>query len=189
MFCTHYALLTHRFLIFSRLIFELHAMANLQDTLKQTLFDSGIPNDSPLLDYLDWAGIRTKNSLAVFFPDHDKIEQWINRFSTKTTFGTPEKEIYFPEEDRRRGLLVCFIATWTICKKDFETQVMNSIFPLVPAPLQFRRPYLPPHLLPTTRYPRLGPRESTNNSSPTTRTTLATQGHSRRRSSLEPRKW
>ena len=113
-------------------------MANLQDSLKQALLDSGMPPDSPLLDYLDWAGIRTKNSLAVFFTDHDKIDRWINRFETKVTFGTPEKEIHYQEEDRRRGLLASFMAAWSLCKTDFDQLIQSRIpttasLPSIPA--------------------------------------------------------
>ncbi len=55
-------------------------MANLHAELRVTLTENGIPDNSPLLDYLDWAGIRTKNSLAMFFADTDKITEWIERF-------------------------------------------------------------------------------------------------------------
>ncbi len=79
-------------------------MANLHAELRVTLTENGIPDNSPLLDYLDWAGIRTKNSLAMFFADTDKITEWTEKFQNEITFGTPEKKIHFPENDRRKGL-------------------------------------------------------------------------------------
>ena len=106
-------------------------MASLHADFKTLLTDSGIPNDSPLLEYLDWAGIRTKNSLAMFFATSDQIDAWINRFENKVTYGTPAKEIHYPEEDRRKGLLACFIATWSQCRDDFD-QARASKLPAPP---------------------------------------------------------
>ena len=95
-------------------------MANLHAEFRVTLRENGIPDNSPLLDYLDWAGIRTKNSLAMFFADTDKITEWIEKFQNEITFDSPEKKIHFPETDRRKGLQACFIATWHICRDDFD---------------------------------------------------------------------
>ena len=84
-------------------------MTNLHAELRVTLTENGIPDASPLLEYMDWAGIRTKNSLAMFFTDTDKITEWIEKFQNEITFGTPEKKIHLPEDDRRKGLL-----GWTV---------------------------------------------------------------------------
>jgi len=108
-------------------------MANLHADFKVTLTDNGIPDDSPILDYLDWAGIRTKNSLAMFFASDDKITEWTEKFANKITFGSPEKEIHFPVEDRRKGLLACLIATWNVCRDDF-TAARQSKLPMTPSP-------------------------------------------------------
>ena len=80
-------------------------MANLHADFKITLTENGIPDDSPNLEYLDWAGIRTKNSLAVFFASDDKITEWTEKFADEITFGPPEKKIHFPVEERRKGVL------------------------------------------------------------------------------------
>ena len=108
-------------------------MANIHAELKLTLTNSGIPDDSPLLEYLDWAGIRTKNSLAMFFADSDKINEWTDKFANEITFSTPEKKIHFPEEDRRKGLLACMIAAWTTCRDDFDA-ARHSKLPIPPTP-------------------------------------------------------
>ena len=81
------------------------AMANLHADFKITLTENGIPDDSPILEYLDWAGIRTKNSLAMFFASDDKITEWTEKFADEITFGPPEKKIHFPVEERRKGVL------------------------------------------------------------------------------------
>ena len=120
-------------------------MANLHPGLKKTLTDSGIPDDCPLLDYLDWAGIRTKNSLAMFFDETDKIDPWIHRFANKTTFGSPAKEIHYPEEDRRKGLLACFIAAWTECSDDLAQSRAAKLPTTSPA-----APSIPPSTTPST---------------------------------------
>ena len=120
-------------------------MANLHPDLKKTLTDSGIPDDCPLLDYLDWAGIRTKNSLAMFFDETDKIDPWIHRFANKTTFGSPAKEIHYPEEDRRKGLLACFIAAWTECSDDLAQSRAAKLPTTSPA-----APSIPPSTTPST---------------------------------------
>ena len=108
------------------------AMANLHADFKITLTDNGIPDDSPILEYLDWAGIRTKNSLAMFFASDDKITEWTEKFANEITFGTPEKKIHIPIEDRRRGLLACLIATWNVCRDDFAA-ARQSKLPMTPA--------------------------------------------------------
>ena len=107
-------------------------MANLHADFKITLTDNGIPDDSPILEYLDWAGIRTKNSLAMFFASDDKITEWTEKFANEITFGTPEKKIHIPIEDRRRGLLACLIATWNVCRDDFAA-ARQSKLPMTPA--------------------------------------------------------
>ena len=108
-------------------------MANLHAELRLSLTENGIPDNSPLLDYLDWAGIRTKNSLAMFFTDTDKIIEWTEKFQNEITYGAPEKKIHFPENDRRKGLQACFIAAWHICRDDFNA-ARNSKLP-TPTPL------------------------------------------------------
>ncbi len=115
-------------------------MANLHAELRVTLTENGIPDTSPLLDYLDWAGIRTKNSLAMFFADADKITEWTEKFQNEITFGTPEKKIHFPESDRRKGLQACFIAAWHICRDDFDAARHSKLptptpLPLTPTPV------------------------------------------------------
>ena len=111
------------------------AMANLHADFKVTLTDNGIPDDSPILEYLDWAGIRTKNSLAMFFASDDKITEWTEKFAKKITFGSPEKEIHFPVEDRRKGLLACLIATWNVCRDDFTAARQSKLrLPMTPSP-------------------------------------------------------
>ena len=87
---------------------------------------------SPILEYLDWAGIRTKNSLAMFFASDDKITEWTEKFANEITFGTPEKKIHIPIEDRRKGLLACLIATWNVCRDDFAA-ARQSKLPMTPA--------------------------------------------------------
>ena len=158
-------------------------MTNLHPDLKKTLTDSGIPDDCPLLDYLDWAGIRTKNSLAMFFDESDKIDPWIHRFANKTTFGTPAKEIHYPEEDRRKGLLACFIAAWTECSDDLAQNRAAKLPATAPTIPSIPEPPPAPQM---TRYPRHGQKEFTNNSSPTTRT--RTHHHSQNASYSEQRK-
>ena len=71
-------------------------MANLHADFKITLADNGIPDDSPIIEYLDWAGIRTKNSLAMFFASDDKITEWTEKFANEITFGSPEEEDSHP---------------------------------------------------------------------------------------------
>ena len=102
-------------------------MTNLHAELRVTLTENGIPDASPLLEYMDWAGIRTKNSLAMFFTDTDKITEWIEKFQNEITFGTPEKKIHFPEDDRRKGLQACFIAAWHICRDDFNAARQSKL--------------------------------------------------------------
>ncbi len=106
-------------------------MANLHAELRVTLTENGIPDTSPLLEYIDWAGIRTKNSLAMLFTDTDKITEWIEKFQNEITFGAPEKKIHFPENDRRKGLQACFIAAWHICRDDFNAARQSKL----PAPI------------------------------------------------------
>ena len=102
-------------------------MTNLHAELRVTLTENGIPDASPLLEYMDWAGIRTKNSLAMFFTDTDKITEWIEKFQNEITFGTPEKKIHLPEDDRRKGLQACFIAAWHICRDDFNAARQSKL--------------------------------------------------------------
>ena len=137
-------------------------MTNLHAELRLALTENGIPDTSPLLDYLDWAGIRTKDSLAMFFADTDKIIEWTEKFQNEITYGTPEKKIHFPESDRRKGLQACFIAAWHICRDDFNAARNSKLptptpLPLTPAPSTTLTPQ-------TTRFPRHGPRASTNSS-------------------------
>eukprot|EP00434_Breviolum_minutum_P046926 symbB.v1.2.043914.t1/scaffold20548.1/size546/1 len=76
--------------------------------------------------------IRTKNSLAMFFASDDKITEWTEKFANEITFGTPEKKIHIPIEDRRKGLLACLIATWNVCRDDFAA-ARQSKLPMTPA--------------------------------------------------------
>ena len=97
-----------------------------------TLTDNGISDDSPILEYLDWAGIRTKNSLAMSLLAMTKITEWTEKFANEITFGTPEKKIHIPIEEHRKGLLACLIATWNVCRDDF-TAARQSKLPMTPA--------------------------------------------------------
>ena len=121
-------------------------MTNLHAELRVTLTENGIPDTSPLLEYMDWAGIRTKNSLAMFFTDTDKITEWIEKFQNEITFGTPEKKIHFPENDRRKGLQACFIAAWHICRDDFNAARQSKL----PAPNLTPSPSIPTATASTT---------------------------------------
>ena len=121
-------------------------MTNLHAELRVTLTENGIPDTSPLLEYMDWAGIRTKNSLAMFFTDTDKITEWIEKFQNEITFGTAEKKIHFPENDRRKGLQACFIAAWHICRDDFNAARQSKL----PAPSLTPSPSIPTATASTT---------------------------------------
>ena len=112
-----------------------YTMANLHAEFRLILTENGIPDTSPLLDYLDWAGIRTKNSLPMFFADTDKITEWTEKFQNEITFGTPETKIHFPENDRRKGLQACFIAAWHICRDDFDAARQSKLPTPTPLPL------------------------------------------------------
>ena len=52
---------------------------------------------------------------------------------TRSHLDHPEKEIHFPVEDRRKGLLACLIATWNVCRDDF-TAARQSKLPMTPSP-------------------------------------------------------
>jgi len=69
----------------------------------------------------------------MFFASDDKITEWTEKFENKITFGTPEKEIHFPLEERRKGLLACLIATWNVCRDDF-TAARQAKLPMAPSP-------------------------------------------------------
>ena len=161
-------------------------MANLHAELKVALANSGVPDNSPILDYyLDWAGIRTKNSLAMFFADSDKISEWIDKFQVEISFGTPEKKIHFPEEDRCKGFQTCMIATWTTCRDDFEA-IRQSKLSLTATPT------LTPTPTPTTtpgedKVPKAWPK-GVYNFSPTIAPAPGTPRISPRRYSSAPRR-
>lgn len=69
-------------------------MANIHAELKLALTSSGILDTSisPILEYLDWAGIRTKNSLAMFFADTDKLTEWIDKFQHEISIRHTREE-------------------------------------------------------------------------------------------------
>ena len=138
-------------------------MANLHAELRLSLTENGIPDNSPLLDYLDWAGIRTKNSLAMFFTDTDKIIEWTEKFQNEITYGTPEKKIHFPENDRRKGLYKHVSLQHGTFAGMTSTQPETANYPHQHPYIRHRVYRLHPAQQ-MTRSPRPGPKESTNNS-------------------------
>ena len=154
-------------------------MTNLHPDLKKTLTDSGIPDDCPLLDYLDWAGIRTKNSLAMFFDESDKIDPWIHRFANKTTFGAPTQKKTDEKDSSHVSLQHGPNAAMTLHRPERRNYPQHH----QQSPAYQQQPQPAPQ---TTRYLRHGQKEFINNSSPTTRT--KTHHHSQNASYSEQRK-
>ena len=162
-------------------------MTNLHAELRVTLTENGIPDASPLLEYMDWAGIRTKNSLAMFFTDTDKIIEWIEKFQNEITFGTPEKKIHFPEDDRRKGLYKLASSLHGTYAETISTQP-DRASSQPPARHHHQRPQQQLPAPRMTKYRKHGPKESTNNSSQITEPAPVTPDPSPKRYSSAPRR-
>ncbi len=106
----------------------------LHASLESFMTAAGMGPSSIVARYLDVIGLRTAQTLAVFFTSAQHIKDWMKRFQTGVATGTHNFKI--DEETTLNVQTACLISIWQNCPPP----------PAATTPPAQRRPHLRPQM-------------------------------------------
>ncbi len=104
----------------------------LHSSLESLMTAAGMEPSSIVARYLDAIGLRTAQTLAVFFTSAQHIKEWMQRFQTLVTTGTHSFKI--EEETTLNVQTACLISIWQNCPSPPSAAATPAPTPTAPAP-------------------------------------------------------